>query len=393
MPAISKAKTERTRTRRPSRRGRRTILALLTAAGVMGPAMATIPTAPALARTTTISPLDYGAVAGDGLDDLAAFRAAVAAAKKQDGAVVVPAGTFNLSGALVLDSVVLRGQGAGRTVLVSTDPDSAAIGLSGNRPALIGVTHAVPDATVRTARLGNHNVVAESATDFRVLRNELLGGEGVGIMVLASSRGLIQANTVTDTLGDGIHLTGSSDSVIVNDNTVARTGDDGIAVVSYQSNSAPTREVLISRNLVVDGRSRGIAVVGGEKIGITENTVMRSANAGVYIAAEGEWNTRSVNAVHVARNRVVGSPSSPRSTHASMLVYSSTGYVRDVWFQANEVVDSPTTGFGSWVRRVALLTSGSVGRLLFTQNTVVNAATAPTRLLDGIFELYQNKGF
>lgn len=389
---------ERTRgiTPVPARRRRRWSGVTALAVALGSAAVSATTASEAAARTDTpaaVSPVDHGAVANDGIDDLAAFQAAVAQAKRRGADVEVPAGTFSLSGVLVLDGVVLRGQGRDRTTLVSTDPDAASIGLTGTGPALGGVTHAIPHAASRAATLGVQSVVVKDAVDFRVIATRLVGARGSGILVRNSTRGVIRGNAVMDTLADGIHVTDGSSSLTIANNTVTRSGDDGIAVVSYQRDASVSQDVLITGNTVTDGRSRGLAVVGGESIALTENVVTRSANAGVYIAAEGEWATRSVSSVHVARNRVTDSPSSSRSGHSSILVYASTGSVSEVWFQANEVSGSPTTSFGSWVRRTLTIPAGSIGRLLYTRNVALGTSSGATRFLDGVLEFHGNQGF
>lgn len=68
---------------------------------------------------------DHGAKGGDGQDDTAAFAAAIAAAAaKGGGAVTVPAGTWEFDGMvrLTADRVVLRGEGAGKTILEFRKP-------------------------------------------------------------------------------------------------------------------------------------------------------------------------------------------------------------------------------------------------------------------------------
>ena len=63
---------------------------------------------------------DFGAKADDQADDTEAFKKAVAAAKQAGGgAILVPAGTYRLTGMILLDgdNLVLRGEGIGKTIL------------------------------------------------------------------------------------------------------------------------------------------------------------------------------------------------------------------------------------------------------------------------------------
>lgn len=69
-----------------------------------------LPDIPAVVAVT-----DFGAVADDGIDDDAAFYAAVAAVPTSGGAVFIPAGTWRLDRPLVIErsNIVLRGAGDG----------------------------------------------------------------------------------------------------------------------------------------------------------------------------------------------------------------------------------------------------------------------------------------
>lgn len=60
----------------------------------------------------------------------------------------------------------------------------------------------------------------------------------------------IVGNTVQATLADGIHTTHGSTNVLVRGNTVKDTGDDLIAVVSYQADGSLSANVLIDGNTV-----------------------------------------------------------------------------------------------------------------------------------------------
>lgn len=384
-------------TRTPSRRRARTtrLIRSIAVGAVLSTAIGASAAAPSASASTPapVSVLDAGAVPGDGLDDLAAFEAAAQAARAKGTYVSVPAGTFHLSGVLVLDSVGLTGVGRDATRVVSTDPWASAIGLTGKDVGLAALTHVVPDAGARAARLGVQNVVVQDASGFVVRNLRLIGAKGSGLLVRSSSSGRVRDNEVADTQADGIHITAGTYDVFVRGNLVRNTGDDGIAVVSYERDASPSHDILITQNTVKDGLTRGLSVVGGHTIGLTENTVTRSAMAGVYIASEAEWSTRAVEEVHVARNVITSSPTNASGGHSAVLVYASGNSVDRVWFQQNRVDRSPTTGFGAWTRRSLPYTGGSIGTLLYSKNSVTDAVKAPTRFMAGDIRLHGNEGF
>ncbi|OXH88926.1 hypothetical protein CA831_15755, partial [Burkholderia multivorans] len=92
---------------------------------------------------------------------------------------------------------------------------------------------------------------------------------------------------------DGIHVTNGSTDVRVQRNTVTGTGDDLIAVVSYQSDGRLSGNVLIDGNSVSGNPwGRGISVVGGRSVTISNNTVVGVEKAaGILVAQEDSWHT------------------------------------------------------------------------------------------------------
>ena len=339
----------------------------------------------------SVSVLETGATPDDDEDDLAAFEEAVERARAEDRPVAVPSGTFELSDVLVLDGVAMQGAGRDSTRLVSTDPLSASIRLTGEQPSLAQLEHAVPDAEGRSPEPGRQNVRVEDATSFYISSVHLVGAKGGGILVRDSHHGLIQDSIVEQTLADGIHMTEGTTNILVRRNFIQETGDDGIAVVSYKSDGTLSGEIEIRDNYVARGEARGITVVGGEQVDITDNEVVETESGGIYIAAEKEWETFGVQDVSVTGNRVSGAPT--RNSHASVLVYSSEMLVDDVRFRGNTVLGSTTTGFGSWTNPDL---AGEVGDLSYEDNRVAESADslwAPTALRAGSIDTSDNVGF
>ncbi len=80
---------------------------------------------------TVVAVTDFGAISNDGIDDLAAFQAAIAAIPESGGTVFIPAGTYELSGTLILpDSIALQGAGYD-SVLIRINHSSNGISVTG----------------------------------------------------------------------------------------------------------------------------------------------------------------------------------------------------------------------------------------------------------------------
>jgi hypothetical protein len=100
------------------------------------------------------------------------------------------------------------------------------------------------------------------------------------------------------------------------------SGDDGFAVVSYLSNGVRVRNVHWHDVTVRNQRwGRGISVVGGESITVDHGDVDGSAGAGVYIAAEPQYNTYGVDGVTM--NVKIRHPDTQHIHNANVTVYSA----------------------------------------------------------------------
>ncbi|CAB3792379.1 hypothetical protein LMG28614_03515 [Paraburkholderia ultramafica] len=138
--------------------------------------------------------------------------------------------------------VVVSGYGA---TLVATNPEDQTIVMSGSNSTLVGLT-LIGTGTTRLTTPGSTKVEVTGA-GIQVLDVTIQGGASDGIFVFGGTDIAVVGNKVQGTLADGIHTTYGSHNVLVQDNTVTGTGDDMIAVVSYQGDgasvaSAPARK-------------------------------------------------------------------------------------------------------------------------------------------------------
>ena len=122
---------------------------------------------------TSLSPLKFGAV-GDGVtDNTSALQATLGAAKAQGLPVVIPAGIFNHSGNIIIDSIAVSGVGDS-SVLAATNPATSAIILKGNKPSLSRVTTTV-HPTARLGTMQDSAISIDHATGFHVSNCTVIG--------------------------------------------------------------------------------------------------------------------------------------------------------------------------------------------------------------------------
>ncbi|WP_172200235.1 right-handed parallel beta-helix repeat-containing protein [Saccharibacillus qingshengii] len=343
-----------------------------------------------LKPSSVLSVLDYGAKADDSGDDYAAFVAAIDAGKSLNKPVYVPAGNYVLSEILTIDGVKVQGAGKFLTTLTSTDPRRGSIDLKGTGAELSNLKHAYQTTVPRgDGSNEKNNITVRGAKNFKIQNVYVSKSSTAGIMVTyGSTNGIVSGNTLDSTGADGIHMTGGSNYITVENNTVRKAGDDTIAVVSYiDSDVLPAHHITIRKNNVGYGsKARGIAVVGGTDVTISNNSIQDTNMAGVYIAVEASYNTRNVDRITVSNNMINHTGIAEPQNHPNVLVYASQGIVDNVVFNNNIIKNGAHRGIGVWG-------SGSIQNITFNKNTLINRVGEATTFTNGKIKLNQNVGF
>ncbi len=159
------------------------------------------------------------------------------------------------------------------------------------------------------------------ATNFTVQNVLINGGSCVGIYDAGGQTGLIQNNTVENTLADSITNTNGASGITVKGNRVINSGDDGISNNSYLSDSNTVHNITVQGNTIMNNKwGRGLEVSGGSNITFTGNYVDNlDGYADMYVASEAEWNTQSVSTITVTGNTFVdGGPN-----QGTAIIYNS----------------------------------------------------------------------
>jgi parallel beta-helix repeat protein len=167
--------------------------------------------------------------------------------------------------------------------------------------------------TVRSTTSGNGIDIEDTATDVEILDNNVSGNSGSGIWyALDVYSNAIRNNTVLDNAGgDGIHIEVGSGNAIEN-NTVARNLNDGIAIdqsisagQNYIANNSLTGNswglsCLVSNayqiiNNAVAGNSAGGIIYSGSGSTIALNTISDNDDYGLYLDETSQSNTITGN--------------------------------------------------------------------------------------------------
>jgi len=283
----------------------------------------------------------FGAVPDDGRDDTASIQAALNSLTAGQW-LVFPAGTYLHSSRLVVATarVVLWSEGA---TLQATNAQDQAIELAADGASIYNFTltavtrdrlyapwHsrvAIYGGTARVAPLRDNvvqgNRIVNGGARGTALANS---ASAAGIWVEYADNFLVAGNEVRRSLSDGIHITGGARNGRVLFNTVRESGDDLIGLVSYMGDGDWTsetaarltgtlagkrdrqlvRNVLVAHNDVsANYWGRGITVVGGADITISDNRVSQTAiGGGILLARDASFVTWGVNNVLVQDNTI-----------------------------------------------------------------------------------------
>ena len=266
----------------------------------------------------------FGA-AGDGrTDDTAALRRALAALRAGD-TLQLRGGVFRHSQVLVLSTAGVRLAGPG--TLQATDEERSAVQIQAVDVAVEGLELSISATTKRWSTPDQHKLVLGEHTGITVKDVTINGSAAAGVFCMGTQHFLLQGLQVSDTRADGIHLTYGSSYGRVESPIVRRSGDDGVAVVSYLQDPAPCRNITVSHPTIrTTTGGRGVSVVGGEDVIYHDIDVDDSFAAAVYIACEGgDSVTRPVRRVQVRNGTTTRANSAANIDHGAVLLYSDRG--------------------------------------------------------------------
>ena len=248
--------------------------------------------------------LDYGAV-GDGVTRSgAAISAAIAAAaaKSSGGEVYIPAGTYRIdvsvSAIFAKSSVMLRGAGRGRTLLVIDDSVNS-FGTNGGNAGITNATAGqvfptitdfhLRGVTVQGSRGQNGSNVAQGTflvnlvniRNISVVDCEFTDSRGFSLGLFSGSDVLVRGNRVLRSNVDSIAVWDVA-NVIIDSNEVEMSGDDSISVHAGDGATQPLRSgIIVTNNTVTDGQ--GIHVLGAKSAVISGNVIRRARAVGINV--------------------------------------------------------------------------------------------------------------
>jgi len=215
--------------------------------------------------------------------------------------------------------------------IVPRNPAASALRLRGSGTKLtFAGTCRIGAAGTRNSRLSNAEAAGielEGASNFTISADALTI-EGVAQDAIFSYRashdGVVTgAITALNTGADSFHVTDRSYNLDFRAKLFSvGSGDDGFAVVSYRDNGSRVHDIRWRDVTVRNQRDgRGVSVVGGQNVTVDHFDVDGSAGAGVYIAAEPQYDTFGVDGVTMTGK--VRNPNTLGIHDGNVVVYSA----------------------------------------------------------------------
>ncbi|MWC28063.1 discoidin domain-containing protein [Paenibacillus sp. MMS18-CY102] len=240
-----------------------------------------VPTAVAK-PANSLSVTDYGAVANDGQDDLAAFKATVTAAVAAGKSIYIPAGTFHLSSMWeigsannMINNLTITGAGLWHTNIQFTNPNAAGGGISLRISGQLDFSNVYMNSNLRSRY--NQNAIYKGFMDNFGTNSKIHDvwvehfecgmwvGDYAHTPAIYATGLVVENSRIRNNLADGINYSQGTSNSIVRNSSIRNNGDDGLAVWTSNYNAAPAGvNNTFSYNTIENNwRAGGIAFFGG----------------------------------------------------------------------------------------------------------------------------------
>lgn len=256
----------------------------------------------------------FGVVDSTNIDQTTAINAACDDASREGYDIFWPPGTYIRTGAITNPTSWF---GAGSNLVEHRNNGTLGVGgkieCSDDNITISGIRFTAPNTPLTAI-----NDATETSTTLRFtsVKNSLVEKcefnyiYGGGVLFRNVTRGAVRWNVAKSMWKDWCHTTGASTDITVENNIIENCGDDGIAVVGYDTGSGtlgqPTNVII--RNNTIRGQkfARGIAVVGGKDVEIYDNHVDGLMPSDYPSTAPDTKNYRMLCGLYIATESVGG---------------------------------------------------------------------------------------
>ncbi|HTJ31843.1 MAG TPA: carbohydrate-binding protein [Dactylosporangium sp.] len=315
-----------------------------------------------------VSVQSYGATAGDGSDDTAAFNNAVSAARSAGQGVWVPSGTFDITSRVNLAGVAVRGAGQWYTTIKGHNGKggffATGAGVTIADLTISGDVTYRDDAGFDTGIEGNFGT-GSLLFDVRIEHTK------VGIWIDSGTNGLYAAGIrIANTFADGVNLHANVQNTRVDQSTVRNTGDDALAM--FSDGTAVTGCAFTFDTVQTPLLANAVGVYGGNGNAVADNLLSDTVTGSAGVAVSSRFGIPFSGPTTVARNtltRTGGYEPNWQTNLGALWIYADQSDITTpVTVSDNSIVDS--------TYQAVLLSYGHrIGNLLLDHVAVSGAGT------------------
>lgn len=332
---------------------------------------------------------DFGAVANDGKDDTAGFKACMEKARAEGKAVWVPAGSFHQMEPIVLDKIKVRGAGPWHTLISSLGPHkpnyfpgNVGFRFEGNDAEVFGFT-IDGSVTTRSDNAIQHGLTGSGQN----LRAEDLWVRhtGTGGWLGDCSKVVIRRCRFRDTYADGFNINNHAEDALIEENHCRGNGDDGLAVFAASSKSGAKgtcRNITLKNNTMEGQRwGQGMGIYGGDNIIVDRNLVV-SANRCAGIIVSTGFESWPGNGISLTGNVITDSGGTAYDQrYASLYLFVPGKDLAGIQVKGNVIRDAPFNAID--ITGVPGASAGSLEATL-ADNTIESPGGAGIHITDTV---------
>ncbi|MBL8993858.1 MAG: right-handed parallel beta-helix repeat-containing protein, partial [Spirochaetia bacterium] len=302
--------------------------------------------APLARPANALSISDYGANGKDAAGDTTAIQKCIDEARAQNKIVWIPAGVFLHNQRFYLDGVKVRGAGMWHSKLLASAFDNATRfgGYCGFSPS--GVGSEVRDLSIEgysTSRKESCMAFIGSGTNWtihRVWMNHLTVG-----LWMAGENSRVAECRVRTTYADGININNGkvliAKNIVVENNHVRGTGDDGIAILSHEHSPNLSEGIVVRHNTVSSAWWGTLCDLAGGSGHVIEDNIFQDMGAsgfGIVLPAAYPMNPL-IDSV-IRRNLILRAGDNKHSQkRGAIWIYPGSTTISNVLIADNRVVD------------------------------------------------------
>jgi hypothetical protein len=221
-------------------------------------------------------------------DQTAALQAQLDALKAGQTLTLQANTTYQHSGVLYVRvaGVTINGNGA---TLQATSPYTSALQLTAANVTVNNLNLTAPAGYPRIDG-NNQTSLVISGNGATINDVTITNSASAGVIIGGVSGFSLNRVNISNTMADGVQMTGGASNGQLNNVTITNSGDDAIAIVSYTYYGYPLTPIssnIAINNPVINGSGqRGITVAGADTVTITNPTISNTNSSGIYIGSQ-----------------------------------------------------------------------------------------------------------